>query len=188
MNKLANGSDTYRAKLDVKEIGLTVSDVLNLGKQDYAEIVTYEKAYSDALSVLNESELAFFCDIDGKGKQDDRKEKKKFRRVEINALTSPELIEFVRSKIKYEAIKPSIEQVRQFVNIDHEAIIKNALYKVFGIEISLNLDADDLASKVVNGINDGEHWTDTLGRVIERHSQELTEQLAGRLKAAFGKH
>ena len=56
-------------------------------------------------------------------------EEKRYRRVELNALTTPELLDFIRDKISYQPIRPTQEQVSRVIAVDKEAIIKEALFK-----------------------------------------------------------
>jgi hypothetical protein len=59
-DKFKSGSSTYRKKLDVTRIGLTLEDVESLGKRGQAETVSYEKPYSDSLGILTPKERDFF--------------------------------------------------------------------------------------------------------------------------------
>lgn len=172
-DKFESGSNTFKKGLDVVEIGLTVEDVKNLNKAHLAEVVTYKRNYRDSLDILTEEERSFFV-VSSYYNQ--------YRRVEINALTTPELIDFIRAKIKYEPIRPSIEQLKNYINIDAEELIKNALFKAYGAGLRLGIDRDEIAREVYRRINGEEHWTDTLEAAVSEWAARKSKELAAILK------
>jgi len=168
-DKFESGSNTFKKELDVVETGLTVEDVKNLNKAHLAEVVTYKRKYQDSLDILTEEEREFFV-VNSCYNQ--------YRRVEINALTTPELIDFIRAKIKYEPIRPSIEQLKNYINIDDEELIKNALFKAYGAGLRLGIDIDAIAREVCQKINGEEHWTETLDKVVSEKVAAKVDELA----------
>ena len=171
-NKFENGSDTFKKSLDVVEIGLTVEDVKQLGKEGLAETVTYEKNYNNALNILTEDEYDFFVIGSYYNNQ--------YHRVEINALTTPELLDFIKAKIKYEPIRPTIDQIKNYIDIDTNELVKDALFKMYGDSLELKIDKDKLAGEIYKKINGKEHWTKTLERVTFDFTREKISELINR--------
>lgn len=175
--KMVNGSATYKYSLNVTRIGLTVADVKRHRKEHHAEIVQQEKGYGDALNILSEEEKEFFI----AGRYPDC-----YRRVEINALTTPELLDFVRSKIIYQPIKPTIEQLQKYISIDRDQLLKDALYSAFKDRVrrfGQMIDGDALSEKIHESINGGAHWTETMRGEIERFNQATIKKLADKILA-----
>lgn len=178
--RLAEGSGTYRDSLEVTEIGLTIEDVKKLGKEHLAETVTYAKAYSNSLQLLSKEEREFFVA--------DR-ERHTFRRVEINALTTPELLQFLSEKIPEVRITPAREDLAGYLELEPVEIIKNALHKGLKELIAEpEPDRDALASLVLKEIKAGEHWVKTMRRVLAEWEESLTAELAVKYRQLFLKN
>lgn len=170
--KLSEGSKTFKEKLDVIDIGLNVADVERLNKVEDAEVIHYKKSYTHVLDNFPDKEIEFFVKNSYSGE---------YRRVELNALSTPEFIQFVESKIKPEPLKPSIEQLVKFIKIDPDQIKKDALFKVYGAGIEVNIDLNDLARQIHHNINGHRHWINTLNdklvSAIKVETDKLTEKL-----------
>ncbi|GAB6274763.1 MAG: hypothetical protein STSR0004_16280 [Peptococcaceae bacterium] len=162
--KFESGSNTFKKELDVAEIGLTVEDVKELDKAHLAEVVSYKRSYRNSLDILTEEERNFFVASSYYNQ---------YRRVEINALTSPELLDFIKAKIKYKPIKPTIDQLKNCITIDTKDIIKTALLKAYGT-MHLEINKDEIARDVFQNINGNDHWVDTLDRVV---SEKITAKI-----------
>ncbi|RJR16300.1 MAG: hypothetical protein C4581_10300, partial [Nitrospiraceae bacterium] len=173
-DKFLSGSDTYKEGLDVIKIGLTLDDAKKLGKDkdEYAEIVTYKKAYKKALDMLNLSEEEKkFLIVD--------RDAKIYRRAELNTLTSPELIRFIESKINHRPITPTIEQLRDYISMDKTEIIKNALYDVYASKIpDITIDKEEIANRIQRAINHKMHWTAVLDKVLGEYTEEKVLELS----------
>ncbi len=172
VDKFKSGSDTFKECLDIERIGLTVEDVDRLHKRDTAEEVQYKRSYTQSLDILTKKEYKFLV-IDQYGGE--------FRRVELNNLTTPELIDFIKSKIPYKPIKPSIIQLQNYIEIDERAIKKEALIRAYKNELKVNIDKQKIAKKVYGKINSSEHWLktidDTVNECIEREIIKMTNQI-----------
>lgn len=181
-SKFERGSKTYGESLDVERIGLTVADVDRLGKRSEAETVTYKSKkdlegddlpqYDECLEMLTEDEYKFLVKD---------KAHNVFRRVEINTLTVPELVQFVRDKIKVRPIRPTLEQLENYIEIDADEIIKLGLFKAFGDSIEIDVDLKEIAQKVRKAINKKEHWTITLENVTKDFIEEKSDRIAEKL-------
>lgn len=167
-DKLKAGSATFRKELNVIEIGLRVEDIDKLGKRHQAEVVQYRKQYSQSLNILTDEEVDFFV-VDGYGN--------KCRRVELNALTTPELIKFIEDKIQYKPIKPGLKELESYIDFNEIEIIKEALYKKYGSGLSVNVSKADIASRIHERLNGQEHWVDTLDSVVKDYIQEKTTEV-----------
>jgi DNA topoisomerase VI subunit A len=173
-DKLSSGSSTFEKTLGVEEIGLTLADVKVLGKVSQAEEVTYAKPYTNSLSIFTPEERDFFV-VD--------QEEKRYRRVELNALTTPELLDFIRDKISYQPIRPTQEQVSRVIAVDKEAIIKEALFKAYEGKIDIKLDRDELARSVLDKLDTGKHWMSLLEEELQTWCARSIEKLSGEFKA-----
>ncbi len=176
--KFLSGSGTYKESLDVIKIGLALDDAKNLGKDrgEYAEVVKYKRSYKNAIDTLNLSkdEKKFFI-VDG----DDNI----YRRVELNTLTSPELIGFIESKIKHRPITPTVEQLNDYISIDKTEIIKNALYEVYAPDIpDISIDKEDIANRIQKEIHNKNHWTTVLDDVLNGYTEEKIQELLALIK------
>jgi len=94
-----------------------VADVKQLHKESEAEDVTYEskskdgdktdrQAYRKCLEMLMPEEYEFLV-------RDETKNE--YRRIELNTLNVPELIKFVKSKIKKTLIRPTLSQLKDYM-------------------------------------------------------------------------
>jgi hypothetical protein len=172
--KFLSGSGTYQESLDVIKIGLALDDATKLGKDkdEYAEVVKYKKSYKNAIDSLNLSkdEKQFFI-VD--------EDANIYRRVELNTLTSPELIGFIERKIKHKPIAPSVEQLKNYISMDKTEIIKNALYEVYAPNIpDIAIVKEDIANRIQKAINDKKHWTLVLDDVLEKYTEEKVQELS----------
>jgi hypothetical protein len=172
-DKFLEGSRTFREKLDVIDIGLNVADVEALGKINDAEVVQYRKNYTNIFSKLSSDEREFFITDDYR---------REYRRVELNALSTPELLKFVESKIPYQPLKPTVEQITSFIKIDKNQIIKDALFKVYGTDISIDLDINRIAQEIHENVNGSGHWINTLWSRLGYAIDTEVEKLAWRIR------
>ncbi len=118
-NRLTGGSKTFKETLDINVIGLSYDDILALDKIKDAEEYTNTMSYVNVLEVMNPEERAFFL----KEKRNfGGKDVFKYRRVELNALTMPELLDFIRAKIPKRQLRPTREQIMQMVDVDPDAL------------------------------------------------------------------
>ncbi len=184
-DKFASGSGTYEEALSVKHIGLKVEDIHEMGKHETAEIVKYKRPYRNALDLLTKSERQFFV-VDH-----DFYDNNRYRRVEINALSTPELIQYLRDRIPADPIKPTREELINYIDFDEEAIVKEALYQAFKSKVSaINIDQEEIAARVLseleNGHN-GEHWTDLLEAVSREFKQKEVARIAENIKISYPK-
>lgn len=168
-DKLLNGSKTFKKGLKVTRIGLTLEDVKELKKLDYAEEAKYDKNYKDSLSILTDKEREFF--VTG--------ESGIFRRVELNALTSPELIKFIKEKITSKPIRPSLEQLQSYISIDKDEIIKDALFKAHKTDMEVEINKEEIARNISLAVNkDPRHWTDTFTEFISEWKDKKSDEIA----------
>ncbi len=174
-DKFLEGSKTFREKLDVIDIGLSVQDVKALNKIQDAEIVSYKKSYTNVLDSLQDEERRFFV-------VDNAPFEKQYRRVELNALSTPEFLQFIESKIQYQPLKPTVEQLTNFIKIDENQIVKDALFRVYGADVSIDVDVSRIAQSVHDNINGDGHWINILNRQLDSAIEDETGKLAARLK------
>lgn len=171
-DKFKMGSKTFKEPLAVTKIGLTLEDVDLLNKRTFAEKVQYKKSYKGSLDILTPEEYKFLV-IDEK--------RNLFRRVELNTLTSPELISFIESKIKYKTIKPTIKQLKDYLEIDETDIIKRALFEAYGRGLKANIDIAKLAGAIHKRINGNERWINTMVTVRNEYTQNKVDGLVKQL-------
>ena len=187
-SKFESGSKTFKESLDVQWIGLTLEDVDGLGKRGEAEDVTYKVRknkgkgnvlylYDKCLGMLTKEEFDFLV-VD--------KKKNKYKRIELNTLSIPELINLIKSKIKVKPIKPTLEQLQNYIEIDEDEIINLGLRKAFGSEWDVDVDIDEVARRVRKAINKQEHWTTTLEGEIKSYKEEKAEELVEEMRLSAG--
>ncbi|MEM3553634.1 MAG: hypothetical protein QW658_01595 [Candidatus Bathyarchaeia archaeon] len=136
-NKLLEGSETYSTPLKVVDIGLTLQDVKSLDKLIDAEEYTSERSYKNVLESMGDDEREFFWPSKGRGGKNGG-QKCTYRRVELNALTMPELLDFLRHKVKRRQIIPTPDQLHDFKesllkNFDADSLIRDSLWEVTAI-------------------------------------------------------
>ena len=194
---LENGSKTFPEGLGVKEIGLTVDDIKRLGKESQAEIAVGKKQYDKTLNRLTPDEREFF-DIDNgepyhkKGRKNNEKAQYRYRRIEINALSTPELLDFIRSKIPFKPIKPSVKQIEGYIKIDKEEIINTAFtealiehFKDFNLSpFDFDCDRAELAKAIRNRIKKV-HWLKEMKYVQEEYALEKKNNIREEIKKAL---
>ena len=170
--KLLTGSRTFKQGLDVIDIGLSVQDATDMDKLDDAEFVTYRKNYK-SLSFLSQEEKDFFiANVDNRT----------YRRVEINALTTPELLTFLESKIEHVPVRPSLELIRRCITIKESDIVKDALYMASDRNMDIGVDLDKIAQEVYQNINEHGHWTETLIATVHDYTRLMASELAIRIR------
>ncbi|MCX5804344.1 MAG: hypothetical protein NTU69_12600 [Proteobacteria bacterium] len=188
-NKLSKGSQTFEDELDIIDIGLNYQDLVELGKDKIIDAEEYysKKSYINVLKELSEDERNFFF-VKETGTQF------KYRRVEINALTTPELIEFIKKKIKPKPITPSLEQVEKLLDFDmFELIKRKAIGKVLerysnnyfkeleNVEIDFddcNKMVKDAYRKVLSCSNtNGEKWDSVLKELLKDYINKKADKL-----------
>ena len=162
-DKFRRGSDTFKESLDIERIGLTVEDVDRLNKRDTAEEVSYRRGYTHSLDILTKKEFNFLV-ID--------QYRSEFKRVELNNLTTPELIDFIKSKIQYEPIKPSVAQLQNYIEIEEREIIKEALIRANKNKLKVNIDNQTIAKKIYDRINASEHWLKTMDDAVNDYIEK----------------
>lgn len=116
-HRLAAGSETFAGKIPVTNIGLTVDDVRRLGKDHLVERVKSKKRAfaqtSEFLKTLNREERKFFgADL----------HKREFNRVELNSLTSAELIQLITDRIDDDRPMPTKEELGHFIRFNAGAV------------------------------------------------------------------
>jgi hypothetical protein len=191
--RLIDGSNTFKEKLDIKVIGLTFADVLALDKIDDAEEYTSTKSYVNVLDRMNQAEKDFFLKKKTSGM--DGKDLFTYRRVELNALTMPELLDFIRSKIQKRQIRPTRDQIKEMVGIDFEALKHDAVMRYLtgkvddymsllsGVDtnIDLNIMVDEIDRSMSNG-RACETWQSIINSVIGQNQKTLTDMLNHQLR------
>jgi len=222
MHNLLKGSQTFKAPLDVNELGLTVAQVLELRKERRennesgpdAEIVPYTKSFEHSLQTLiaTEEGRRFFVPTEEEMKKrvgqettakrtKGEKARHYYKRVELNALTSEELITLIeREVLRIEREKglkqpePSAEELRTFLNEIAssdvlEEIKKRAIYEVFKDKADARIDPEVIIHLVISKMKDrqdGEgHWTTCLDQAIEDYMEKLVEELAEELRQSL---
>jgi Glu-tRNA(Gln) amidotransferase subunit E-like FAD-binding protein len=122
-----------------------------------------------------------------------------YRRVEINALTSEELIVLIEREIlRIESEKglkqpePSADDLSVFLseigsNDVLEEIKKRAIYEVFRNRADVRIDPEAITQLVLAKMKDrpNSHWTDCLDRAIEEYMEELVKELVEELKRSL---
>ena len=171
-DKFTAGSETFKDRLDVFGIGLKLKDIDNLNKRHQAEVVHYGRPYNQSLDILTKEERDFFV-VDKYSKQ--------YRRVELNTLTAPELIEFIESKIKYKPIEPNTKQLKTFIDVNKTEIIKDALFQVYGSSLDIRIDKTVIANQIRKSVSSRVHWVDTLDSVVSDYIQEKTEEIKNKI-------
>lgn len=194
-DRLTGGSNTFKDELDVQVIGLTYADTKSLGKLPDAEEYTSSKSYENVLAGMTEEERGFFLKSrHGYGYMG--KTHYTYRRVELNALTTPELLDYIRSKIPKKEIRPTRDQVRAMVAIDPEELKRDAVTRhlmqqvdvlVAELDIDATIDHDKVTDAVISAMSNGnreQRWEQTFNEVISQHKRVIMEtalQAIGRL-------
>jgi 5S rRNA maturation endonuclease (ribonuclease M5) len=185
--RLTGGSNTFKKTLDINVIGLSYDDIMALDKMGDAEEYKNTMSYVNVLEEMNSDEKAFFM-----------KEKRNFggkdvftyRRVELNALSMPELLDFIREKIPKRQLRPTREQIMQMVDVDPDALKRDVVVQhlmkqvdsymamLSGADVTFNRDkiADDIIHAMGNG-QAGERWQDVLNSVVSQQQNRLTSRL-----------
>jgi hypothetical protein len=194
-DKLKHGSSTYRMPIDVIDIGLTVEDVIALDKAELAEEVKYDNSYGYVLSDFPQSARDFF-DVKERNANAWLRDGFYYRRVEINALTNDELLEFIREKVDETPVTPDTETLHHYINTRHnrnnedESVLKDAIYNAVlshydfsedeRISDLLEIDTDAIANKIIEKLDDGvyHHWTEALDDAYNDVRSEVVEKLA----------
>lgn len=164
--RIAEGGHTFERPLNVIDIGLTYADLLDLKKVEFdgngdikafdAEVYESRKTYNELFNKLSDEEKRFFfVDI---GKMSRKKQIKKddrcrSRRVEINALTTPELLNFLRKKIKPATTLPTNEQIKRLIKFDDAGMKREAVHRK--LEGSFESLYKILADRKAPGSGDG---------------------------------
>jgi len=168
--KIAHGSNTFGRGLKVKRLGLTLKDVKRLKKLDYAETVTSKKSYSGVITRLTQAERNFFVP-----------DYNTYRRVEINTLTNPELIQFIRENIPSKPIIPGIKQIESYIDIDPKEIWKEALFEKYCDDLpEIEIDTQQIAAQVHKTLKNGksgQHWAEALNEAIADYRQKKIKEI-----------
>lgn len=188
--RLADGSNTFKDKLEIHHIGLTYDDALALDKLSDAEEFNSTKSYSNVLERITDKEKNFFLKDKSKIKGHDNFI---YRRVELNALTMPELLNFIRAKIPKKQLRPSREQILDMINFDNDALKRDAVMNyqsskvdyymklLSGEEIRIDKEkaVEDIDQELRNCPD--KKWQHVLEAVIERCQNKLLKQLQEKL-------
>lgn len=193
-SRLTGGSSTFKDKLDVNLIGLTYADVKALDKTRDAEEYTTTKSYVNILERLTQEEKDFFLKKTHRRHWDGEKASYTYRRVELNALTMPEFLDFIRAKIPRVQLRPSAEQIKEMVRIDVDALKRDAVTQhllsqvdkhmemLAGIDININ--ADDISVEIDHAMNNGrsgERWQHVLSSIIQGRQHRIMNVLKDKL-------
>ena len=167
-DKLLHGSDTFPYSLPITDLGLTVADAQELDK--IPEKQKPKQGYSHCLNSF-EPEVRAFFDA-GRGY---------YRRVELNALTNDELIEFIRDRIKPVRIEIDTKRLERYALFDRAAMVKDALYFALDDDMKEQLlekatiDKEVLLERIQ--ARNGEHWTQALIYEQSRASNDKVLEL-----------
>jgi hypothetical protein len=175
-DRLAYGSKTYEKELKVKRLGLTVGDIKELNKIHLAEEKQYKKPVRDTSSLTDEEKEFFFIEPGNFYK---------LRRVELNALTTPELIAFIKKHIPEEPLIPPEDVLSGCIQIPPQEVIKEALYNAFQDELNpdVSIDYTYIIQKVrEKTINQNTNWLNVIGNVVDEYKQKLVSILAKKIK------
>jgi hypothetical protein len=120
-----------------------------------------------------------------------------YKRVELNALTSEELITLIEREIlrieKNEGItqpEPTAEDLRSFLSeiADSDAleeIKKRALYVAFEEMADTSIDTEEIVRRILCKMDEREdgkgHWTACLRKAVEEYMEEAVEELVKKL-------
>jgi hypothetical protein len=170
-HNLANKSETFKADLNVIDIGINVSDVTNY--QKLPESYKSKKSYSKVLDSLSSEERDFF------GGTKVNENEYSYRRCEINSFTNDEIIGFIRDKIKPIDVVPSFEVLQNCIHIDKTALAKEILFSKYGHELakSINLDTQGLTKRIME-IRNSEHWTDNFNTIMNEYKAEIIKEMS----------
>lgn len=185
--RLSGGSSTFENTLEIVNIGLSYADILALDKVVDAEEYRTTQSYTNVLHRMNPDERSFFL----KEKRNfGGKDVFKYRRVELNALTMPELLDFIRSKIPKRQLRPSREQIMQMVDVDPNALKRDVVvqhlmkqvdsYMAMLSGADVTFDRDKIADDIVHAMGNGqacERWQDVLNSVVSQQQNQLTSRL-----------
>ena len=187
--RLAGGSNTFKEKLDINLIGLTYADAKELGKLQDAEEYESNKSYVHVLARMDQDEKDFFLKEKHRGWQGE-KESFTYRRVELNALTMPEILDFIRSKIPKRQVRPTRGQIRQMVKVDADELKRDAVmqYLLSQVEdhmemlsdVDVSIDADKMADQIDHALDNGrrgEKWQHVFRSIIERRQEKAMIRL-----------
>ncbi len=223
MHNLTHRSATFREPLDVTEIGLTVAQVQELRKErraakagapqkredPEAEVVVYTKNYDHSLQTLiateearrfftaSEDEIREVVSKDNRMKERKEKSRYYYKRVELNALTSEELITLIEREIlrieKNKGIaqpEPTAEDLRSFLSeiADSgavEEIKKRALYEAFEEAADTSIDTEEIVRRILWKMGEREHgkghWTACLRKAVEEYMEKAVQELVKKL-------
>jgi Glu-tRNA(Gln) amidotransferase subunit E-like FAD-binding protein len=133
------------------------------------------------------------------GRTSQEKARHYYKRVEINALTSEELIILIEREIfRRESEKglkqpePSAEELSSFLNEIGstdvlEEIKKRAIYEVFRDRADVRIDPEAITLLVLGKMKNRpySHWTHCLDQAIEEYMEKLVKELAEELKRSL---
>lgn len=190
--KLSGGSNTFKDTLDVINIGLCFDDAKALGKLPDAEEYESTKSYLNVLEAMTPAERSFF--LKGSKTTPDGKEVFTYRRVELNALTMPEFINFIRAKIPKRQLKPTPDQLRQLVTVNAEALKRDAITEYLLAQVDdymtqisghdVNLDATKIADEIYHALGNGratERWQDVHRDIVDGYQRQVMDTLRERI-------
>ena len=123
-------------------------------------------------------------------KTDDEDDDEHPERNTVNALTMPELIDFIRAKIPKKQLRPTREQIREMISFDADALKRDAVtqYLLSQVEdhmemlsdVDVSIDADKMADQIDHALDNGrrgEKWQHVLSSVIERRQEKAMIRL-----------
>lgn len=189
--RIAEGSSTYKDKLKVNYIGLTHADARELDKISDAEEYNSTKSYINVLDKMTDDEKNFFLkeEVTINGVKHF-----KYRRVELNALTVPELLSFIRSKIPKTRIRPTREQITTMISFDpdilkRDVIINHLLKRVDEYIIRLSdtdimFDKEAIIEKIDRALDApsaAKRWQDIFEFEIKKIVNQLIKQIDAKM-------
>ncbi len=197
-HKIIEGSRTYRKALDAIDMGLSYKDIVKYNKTEDAEIYESHRAYGNIFERMGKEEQQFLWP--NKQASQDKKSGKTiytYRRVELNALTMPELLAFIRSKITNKKPKPTPEQIINSVIFDDNTI--NNLIKDVVTEVLLEqvpeliliykdrivLNNEAIIEEIIQAIQNDQlddSWQNILRSIIRKHTEDIKNKTKGMIK------
>lgn len=166
---IVTDSPTYPAVESVKRIGLSLEEVRAL--KLVPETVAYKKDYrqSALFQKLPEEEKFFFT----KGES---LTKRRFQRVELNALSNQQLIDLLKQQLSDKTVVPPDDIILKAFDIDVESLQKTALYLKFGPlfqKIAEPIEKQKILAQIKAS---PEHWLKTLPQAKAEYERELIQK------------
>jgi hypothetical protein len=114
-HNLANPTNTFQKSLSIIDIGINPSDVLEHGWiPEVSPLNSFQKILETMKEESPDDYKFFFAGY--------KEDKKQVKRVEINALSNDELIDFIKAKIKPTILLPGDDIIKNSMEFDEAAI------------------------------------------------------------------